>query len=73
MHGRPVQRATVADFLADNNWDLGLILPAEDQSPPPVQREDLGDRIDAADEFASVVHRQLDEREHVLRDRYPTA
>ncbi len=61
----------MADFLADNDWGFDLILPAEAASPSMTERDNLSERIDGADELASVVYRQLDERQHVLRGRYP--
>ena len=74
LKGRPVKRATVADFLADSDsrWDLDLIEPVgngfldDDERP-----EDLPERLADADEKASTVFRQLEERRHVLADRYP--
>ena len=74
LKGRLVRRADVADFLADSGsrWDLDLIEPAgngildEDDQP-----QDLPERLADADEKASIVFRQLDERRHVLAERYP--
>ena len=72
LKGQPVQRATVADFLSDNDaeWDLELIqAPGDDRSDE--QTVDLARRIDVADERASIVFRQLNERRRALADRYP--
>ena len=72
LKGQPVRRATVVDFLSDNDaeWDLELIqAPRNDRSDE--QAVDLAKRIDVADERASIVFRQLDERRRVLADRYP--
>ena len=72
LKGQPVRRTTVADFLADSGagWDLELIQPAENDDPDG-QMDGLAERIAVADERASIVFRQLDERRHVLTDHYP--
>ena len=72
LKGQPVRRATVADFLADSGagWDLELIQPAENDDPDG-QMDGLAERIAVADERASIVFHQLDERHHVLTDHYP--
>lgn len=72
LKGQPVRRATVADFLADNEagWDMELIRTPENEYPGE-RADDLAERIDVADERASIVFRQLDERHHVLADQYP--
>lgn len=69
---QPVRRATVAKFLSDNDegWDLELIQAPEDDRPDE-QADDLSERVDVADERASIVFRQLDERRRALADRYP--
>lgn len=72
LKGQPVRRATVADFLSDNDaeWDLELIqAPGNDRSDE--QAVDLAKRIDVAGERASIVFHQLDERRRVLANRYP--
>ena len=72
LKGQPVRRATVADFLSDNDaeWDLELIQTSgNDRSDE--QAVDLAKRIDVAGERASIVFHQLDERRRVLADRYP--
>ena len=71
LNDQPVRRATVADFLADNAWNLELILPIEGDPPLPEQHDGLAERLDDADEAASIVFRQLDERRHILAERYP--
>ncbi|MXY52092.1 MAG: hypothetical protein F4Y86_06140 [Gammaproteobacteria bacterium] len=71
LKGKLVQRASVADFLADNDWDFDLILSPEAASLSTMNQKTLSQRIDGADELASVVYRQLEERQHVLRGRYP--
>ena len=72
LQGQPVRRATLADFLSDsdNTWDLELIRSAEGD---PLDEESiaLSDQIDKAQEDASIVFRQMDERHHMLADRYP--
>ena len=72
LKGQPVRRATVADFLADSGagWDLELIRPAENGNPDG-QMDGLAERNAVADERASVVFCQLDERRHVLAGHYP--
>ena len=72
LKGQPVMRATVADFLADNEagWNFELIQPPGNGRPGE-STDDLAERIDVADERASIVFRQLDERRRVLADRYP--
>ena len=71
LKDQPVRRATVADFLADNAWNLELVLPAHGEAPLPEQHDALAERLDDADEAASIVFRQLDERRHILADSYP--
>ena len=72
LKGRPVRRATVADFLADNEpgWNLDLI-----QSPrnghPDERMDGLAERVEVADDRASVVFEQLDERREALAEHYP--
>ena len=72
LKGQPVRRATVADFLADNEagWDLDLIQAPRNEHPGE-RADDLAERNDLADERASIVFQQLDERLHVLVDQYP--
>ena len=72
LKGQPVRRATVADFLSDNDaeWDLELI-QASGNDRSDEQAVDLAKRIDVAGERASIVFHQLDERRRVLADRYP--
>ena len=72
LKGQPVSRETVTDFLADNEvgWDLDLIqAPGNDR--PGESTDDLAERVAVADERASIVFRQLDERRRVLANRYP--
>ena len=70
LKGQPVRRATVADFLTDNGWNLDLIqLPESDH--PDVESGVLSDQIDASHEAASTVFRQMYERRDVLAERYP--
>lgn len=72
LQGQPVRKSTVANFLADNDagWNLDLIQPSGNDRPDE-QADDLSERVDAADERASIVFCQLDERRRVLEDRYP--
>ena len=71
LTGRPVQRAGVADFLVDNPWDLELIVPTESYPTGTPREAVLGERLDRADETASIVYRQLDERSDTLGSQYP--
>ena len=71
LNGQPVGRAAIADFLADNDWNLELVQPAEVDAPLPEEPEAPPAQLDDADEAASIVFRQLDERRHVLADCYP--
>ena len=72
LKGRPVRRATVADFLADNEggWNLELIQPSENDRPDE-QADDLAERVEVADDRASIVFEQLHERCEALAERYP--
>ena len=72
LQGQSVRRATVADFLSDsdNTWDLELIRSATDD-PLAEESRALSEQIDRAQEDASIVFRQMDERRHMLADRYP--
>ena len=60
LKGQPVRRAAVADFLSDNDagWDLELIQAPEDDRPDE-QADDLSERVNVADERASIVFCQL--------------
>ena len=71
LNGQPVGRAAVADFLADNDWNLELVHPVEVDAPLLEEPEAPPAQLDDADETASIVFRQLDERRHVLADCYP--
>ena len=70
LKGQPVKRATLADYLADNGWNLELIQPPESDCPDGEAR-DLSEQLDEAHEVASVVFRQINERHEVLAERYP--
>ena len=70
LKGLSVKRATLADFLADNSWNLELIQSPESDHPEGELR-DLSERQDQAYEVASVVFRQMFERRDVLAERYP--
>ena len=70
LKGQPVKRATLADFLADNGWNLELIQSPESDRVDGELRE-LSEQLDEAHEVASVVFRQMDERHDVLAERYP--
>ena len=71
LKGKPVQRGSLTDFLADNSWDLQLVLPATDSSPTLEVDQALPAILDDADETVSIVYSQLDERRHILGPRYP--
>ena len=72
LQGQSVRRATVADFLSDsdNTWDLELIRSAKGD-PLDEEPRALSEQIDKAQEDASIVFRQMDERHHMLAERYP--
>ena len=72
LQGRPVKRAAVADFLAgsDNTWDLELTRSAG-RDPIDEESKALSEQLDKARDDASIVFRQMDERRHMLTDRYP--
>ena len=70
LKGQPVKRATLADFLADNGWNLELI-QSSDSERVDGESSVLSERLDEAHEVASVVFRQMDERRDVLAARYP--
>lgn len=70
LKGQSVKRATLADFLADNGWNLELIQSPESDHPDGELR-DLSERLDQAYEVSSVVFRQMYERRDVLAERYP--
>ena len=65
-----MKRATLADFLADNDWNLDLIQSPESDRLDG-ESSDLSGQLDQAHEVASVVFRQIDERHEVLAERYP--
>lgn len=71
LKDQPVRRATVTDFLADNEvgWDLDLIQsPGNDH---PDGRDGLAEHNEEADERASIVFRQIEERRKILAEHYP--
>ena len=69
--GHEVKRPIVADFLADNDWNLELIdLPADGRSDDGLATT-LAGRRDDAGSAASIVFDQLMERHDVLMGRYP--
>ena len=70
LKGQPVRRAILADFLADNGWNLALIQSPE-SDPRDGELTALSEQIDEAHEVASVVFQQMNERRYVLADRYP--
>ena len=70
LKGQPVKRAILADFLADNGWNLELIQSPESGRLDGESRA-LSEQLDEAHEVASVVFRQMDERHDVLAERYP--
>ena len=70
--GRGVRKSIVADFLADNNWNLELIdLPADGQ-PDDRLTTTSSQRRDDAGSAASIVFDQITERHDVLtQQNYP--
>ena len=59
-----------ASLLADNDWNLELI-EAPRRDFPDEEPGALSERLDGADEGASIVFRQIDERRYMLAERYP--
>ena len=72
LKGRPVRRTTVADFLADNEagWNLDLI-QGPGHGHPDERMDGLAERVEVADDRASIVFEQLDERRDALAEHYP--
>ena len=70
LKGQSVKRAILADFLADNDWDLQLIEQPVDVGSNN-ESKDLSEQLDEANEISSVVFRQINERRDVLAHRYP--
>lgn len=73
LKGQPVKRATLADFLADNHWRLEHFKLLQSREGDHIDGESgvLSEQLDEADEMASIVFRQMDERCDVLADLYP--
>ena len=72
LKGYPVKLATLADFLADNDWNLELIQSSESGGVDG-ESSVLSEQLDGAHEVASVVFRQMNERLEILAERYPFA
>ena len=70
LKGQQVKLAILADFLADNGWNLALIQSPEDDCLDGDWKP-LSEQLDDAHEVASIVFRQIDERRRVLSNRYP--
>ena len=70
LNGHSVKRAMLADFLADNDWNLELIQLSGSESIHG-DSSVLAEHLDEADDVASIVFRQLDERRDILTERYP--
>ena len=69
--GHEVRRSIVADFLADNDWNLELIdMPADGHAGDELSTTS-SERRDAAGAAASIVFEQLIERHDTLQVRYP--
>ena len=70
LKDQPAGRADIADFLADDDWDLELVQPAGsgfddgESAAFSVRRDNAGDA-------ASIVFEQIDERRDVLAELYP--
>ena len=73
LKGEPVRRATLADFLADSGWRLDhfKLIQSPESDHPDGESGVLSEQLDEADEMASIIFRQVDERRDVLADRYP--
>ena len=70
LRGQSVRKTGVADFLADNDWALELVQSAESGSDGegPVA---FSEQRDNADQAATIVFEQIDERRDVLAELYP--
>ena len=73
LQGQPVKHATLADFLADNGWKLRHLdlIQSPENDDPEEESAVLADQLDEAQEVASIVFRQIEERRDVLDGRYP--
>ena len=70
LKGGEVKQALVADFLADNDWNLQLIEEANGELRTTAS---LAEKRDRAGENAGIVFEQIAERSDFLRTRYPFA
>lgn len=68
LKGGEVKQTIVADFLAENDWNLQLIEEANGEFEPPAS---FAEKRDAAGEDAGIVFEQIAERREVLSTRYP--
>ena len=73
IKGRPVRRASLADFLVDNDWRLEHFKLIQSPEVDHLDGESsvLSEQLDEGHEMASIVFRQMDERCDVLADLYP--
>ena len=71
LKGSEVKRSDVAEFLADNDWDLELILGTVDGNAVTQRSHSLSEMRDDAGAAASIVFDQLAERHDVLGALYP--
>ena len=73
LKGRPVKRASLADFLVDSDWKLEhfKLIQSPESDLLDGESRGLSEQLDEASEMASIVFRQMDERCDVLADLYP--
>lgn len=72
LQGQPVRRSTVAHYLlkTDDVWNLELIRSNEG-NPPDEESRGASEKDEKARANAGTVFDQMDERHHLLGDRYP--
>ena len=73
IKGHPVRRASLADFLVDNDWRLEhfKLIQSTEVDHRDGESSVLSEQLDQGHEMASIVFRQMDERCDVLADLYP--
>ena len=71
LKGITAKWSDVADFLADNEWNLELIQGTVEENGAPQRSLSLSEMRDDAGAAASIVFDQVAERHDALGDRYP--
>ena len=72
LKGQPASRADIADFLSDNDWcRLERVQSAKSRFDDDEKSVASLDQCEDADDAASIVFDQIDERLDVLADLYP--